>query len=54
MGESHNYIWLIETLRADASGAEIYAICLKVKLRPATFWARVEQRLKGRPRGALT
>lgn len=44
---SHNFIWLIETGRSDASGSVLYAICKKVGLRPATFWTRVERRLKG-------
>lgn len=45
MGLPHNFIWLIETNRSDASGSVIYAICKKVGLRAATFWARVERRL---------
>jgi hypothetical protein len=47
MGEAHNYIWLLEKVHADPSGAQIYAVCQKLKLRPSTFWARVERRLKG-------
>ena len=47
MGEAHNFMWLMEASTADPSGAQIYAVCKFLKLRPATFWARVERRLKG-------
>jgi hypothetical protein len=47
MGEAHNFVWLMEAPTADPGGAQIYVVCKFLNLRPATFWARVERRLKG-------
>ena len=45
MGEDHNFVWLLEN-QAEPGAGRIYAVCKFLKVRPSTFWARVERRLK--------